>query len=276
MQSRRFGSHRCTRERWSPVKGDSPWRTVKGQRPGEFPDRTGGIPPVGSPGVPDPSETLLEGVYDRRFGNPDSARKDGVWAEIVRYLQRFVPPDAKVLDIGCDRGYFVRHVLAAERWGSDVRDVRKYLPPDIRFVQAAGLELGRLLAPQAFDIVFMSNYLEHLLSRAEVVRQLEVTADLLRPGGRVLVLQPNVRHVGGAYWDFIDHHVALTERSLREAAEMAGFRTERVISKFLPYSTLGKLPQRRFLVKAYLRFPLAWSVLGKQTLYVGTRSSSGR
>ena len=41
----------------------------------------------------------------------------------------------------------------------------------------------------------------------------------------MIVLQPNVRLVGGAYWDFIDHQVALTEKSLVEAGDLAGLRT---------------------------------------------------
>ncbi len=29
----------------------------------------------------------------------------------------------------------------------------------------------------------------------------------------MLVLQPNIRYVGGAYWDFLDHHLPLTDRT---------------------------------------------------------------
>ena len=72
----------------------------------------------------------------------------------------------------------------------------------------------------------MSNYLEHLPSGDAVIAQLEVARRLLKPGGRVLVLQPNIRLVGAAYWDFIDHKVALTEKSLVEAGELAGLETE--------------------------------------------------
>ncbi len=46
---------------------------------------------------------------------------------------------------------------------------------------------------------------------------------VLRPGGRLLVLQPNIRFVGGAYWDFVDHHLPLTDRTLVEACESLGF-----------------------------------------------------
>lgn len=210
-----------------------------------------------------------EAIYEQRFGRADSIHKDEVWIEICRYLERFISPDSRVLDIACADGHFIRHVKAADRWGSDVRDVRALLPHDVHFIRANGLELGALLAEGRFDVVFMSNYLEHLLSRAEVVSQLAVAHRLLRPGGRILVLQPNIRLVGQAYWDFIDHHVALTERSLVEAASLAGFAAEQLITRFLPYSTLSKLPQHRLLVRAYLRVPLAWRLLGKQTLYIG-------
>jgi SAM-dependent methyltransferase len=229
-------------------------------------DRGQMVAGVDEPGIRLPQ---LESVYDRRFSHSDSMRKDGVWIPIVEYLQRFIPAGACVLDVACDRGTFIRHVRARERWASDIRNMAEWLPSDIHFVQSSGLTLDQALPLDHFDAVFMSNYLEHLLSRSEVVRQLEVAHRLLRPGGRLVVLQPNVRLVGGSYWDFIDHHVALTERSLVEAAVLAGFRTEHLTTRFLPYSTLGHLPQHPALVRLYLRVPLAWWLLGKQTLYVG-------
>jgi len=52
---------------------------------------------------------------------------------------------------------------------------------------------------------------------------------------------------------------------------MAGFRTERVIARFLPYTTKSRLPQNALLVRAYLAFPPARWLMGKQTLYVGVK-----
>jgi SAM-dependent methyltransferase len=144
------------------------------------------------------------------------------------------------------------------------------LPADVRFVQGSGLDLETLLPVGHFGTVFMSNYLEHLPSADAVVDQLRVARRLLRPGGRVVVVQPNIRLVGARYWDFIDHKVALTERSLEEAADLAGLRTEKLIVRFLPYSTKGRLPAHRLLIRLYLRFVLAWPLLGKQTLYIGS------
>jgi SAM-dependent methyltransferase len=214
----------------------------------------------------------INDVYATRFDDADALAKDAIWREIVRYLQRFVDPSAPVLDIACDRGHFVRFVESSERWATDIRDVRESLPPDIRFVQASGLDLASVVPLGHFGTVFMSNYLEHLGSADEVIAQLKVARQLVRPGGRVIVLQPNIRLVGGAYWDFIDHHVALTERSLVEAADLAGLRAVKVITRFIPYSTKSQLPRDPRLVRAYLRVPLVWRLLGKQTLYVGGRA----
>jgi ubiquinone/menaquinone biosynthesis C-methylase UbiE len=144
--------------------------------------------------------------------------------------------------------------------------------PQVRFIQANGLELADLVPADHFDVVFMSNYLEHLDSPEAVIEQLRVVHRLLQPGGRVIVLQPNISLVGQRYWDFIDHRVALTERSLVEAATLAGFRTEVVVRRFLPYTVKSRLPTHPLLVRAYLAFRPAWWFLGKQTLYVGTRS----
>ncbi len=212
-----------------------------------------------------------QGLYEARFDEREVSAKQLVWDEIARYLQRHVDQDRPLLDLGCDRGHFVRSIVASERWATDIRDMRSALPAEVRFVQSSGLELASVLPTASFGTIFMSNYLEHLESADAVIEQLMVVRELLAVGGRVIVLQPNIRLVGPRYWDFIDHRVALTERSLLEAAELAGLGTERLVTRFLPYSTKGRLPASRPLVRAYLAFPPAWRIMGKQTLYVGVR-----
>jgi SAM-dependent methyltransferase len=211
---------------------------------------------------------LLPEIYDARFDDREASAKDAIWREIVRYLQRYVDRDAPVMDLACDRGHFIRWIRASDRWASDIRDVRSALPKDVRFVQSSGLDLAAVVPNGTFGTVFMSNYLEHLESSDAVIAQLRVARQLLKPGGRVVVLQPNIRLIGGRYWDFIDHKVALTEQSLVEAAELAGLRTVELITRFLPYSTKGKLPADPRLVRLYLAFPLAWRLMGRQTLLV--------
>ena len=99
----------------------------------------------------------LPEMYKARFDEREVSAKDAVWQEIVAYLQRFVQEDAPLLDIACDRGHFIRHARAAERWATDIRDVSAALTPDIRFVQASGLELAAALPTAYFGTIFMSH-----------------------------------------------------------------------------------------------------------------------
>jgi SAM-dependent methyltransferase len=216
-------------------------------------------------------EIVLKEVYEHRFDEADQVAKEAIWRELGRYLQRYIKPDARVVDIACDLGYFIRNIKAADRWATDIRDIQAALPTDVHFVHASGLDLAEVMPNDHFDLAFFSNYLEHLASAEAVLQQLRVTYKLLKPGGRVLILQPNIRLIGGSYWDFIDHQTALTEKSLAEAATMAGFKTSQVITRFMPYTTKSRLPQHPLLVRAYLAFPPAWWLLGKQTLYLGEK-----
>ena len=217
---------------------------------------------------------VLKEVYEQRFSREDEVAKEAIWREVGRYLQRFVEPGARVVDIACDIGYFIRNIRAADRWATDIRDVASSLPKDVHFVRASGLDLADVLPNDHFDLAFFSNYLEHLSSTEAVLQQLKVAFSILKPGGRVLILQPNIRLIGGSYWDFIDHQTALTEKSLAEAAAMAGFTHKKVITRFLPYTTKSRFPQHPVLVRAYLGFPPAWLLLGKQTLYLGEKPRS--
>ena len=44
-----------------------------------------------------------------------------------------------------------------------------------------------------------------------------------------------------------------------------------LIDRFVPFSTDSRLPQHPLLVKAYLRLPVVWRLLGGQFVLVGRR-----
>jgi SAM-dependent methyltransferase len=221
--------------------------------------------------LPRSADSHLAAVYRHRFSRQEEERKRDVWLEVGRFLQRFIRHGSRVLDIGSDSGYFVASIQASEKVATDVRDVSASMPRGVRFVQCNSLDLRQALPPAYFDAVLISNFLEHLESSEAVVEQLRVAYDLLNKGGRVIILQPNIRLTKEAYWDFIDHKTPLNERSLMEAAELAGFRHHTVTTRFLPYTTKSRLPQSRYLVRLYLSFRPAWWLFGKQTLYVGEK-----
>jgi hypothetical protein len=84
----------------------------------------------------------------------------------------------------------------------------------------------------------------------------------------VLILQPNFRYVGPAYFDFIDHQVVLTDRSLVEALETTGFRVTYLKKRFLPYTAKSRLPKWPWLVRLYLHCPPLHWFFGQQTFVV--------
>ena len=65
----------------------------------------------------------LDSIYRVRFGEGEAAGKLELWTPIVDFLSRWIPPDGAVLDVACDRGYFIRNVTARERWATDIRDL---------------------------------------------------------------------------------------------------------------------------------------------------------
>jgi hypothetical protein len=86
-----------------------------------------------------------------------------------------------------------------------------------------------------------------------------------------LILQPNIRHVGAAFWDFFDHTLPLTEKGMAEALNVAGFDVREERSRFLPYTTKSALPQWGWIVRTYVNVrPLQW-LFGKQMLILGER-----
>jgi hypothetical protein len=82
---------------------------------------------------------------------------------------------------------------------------------------------------------------------------------------------PNFRYCSREYFDFADHTVILTERGVEEHLYAAGFQIVAVHPRFLPYTFTGRLPSHPALVRAYLRLPLAWRLLGKQFLAIAER-----
>jgi SAM-dependent methyltransferase len=171
-----------------------------------------------------------------------------------------------VLDIGAGFGEFLRHIRCRRRIAVDIERLPgRTLPPGTEEVFTPSHRMSEQIAAESVDVVFCSNFFEHLPDTATFLATLEEIRKVLRPGGRLLVLQPNIRLAGGAYWDFVDHHLPLTERSIVEAMLTVGFDVTHVIPRFLPFTTRSAFPQSPWLVRLYLAFPPAWRLVGKQS-----------
>jgi 2-polyprenyl-3-methyl-5-hydroxy-6-metoxy-1,4-benzoquinol methylase len=219
------------------------------------------------------SSSYLARLYANRFKPDERVAKERLWKVLIEaFLQRRVPPDAVIVDVGGGYGEFATHVSARRRILVD-------LNPDAADAAAAGVEVLRADVTQldrltelagTVDVVFISNLLEHLASTEAVFQTLDGCAKLLRRGGTLMIIQPNFRFAFREYYDFIDHRIPLTDRSLREIVELAGFRIDELIARFLPYSTKGR-PSSPALLRLYLALPLLWRVFGAQTFVRATR-----
>jgi len=145
-----------------------------------------------------------------------------------------------------------------------------YLAAEVNFLQQDCSETWALPS-ESLDLVFTSNFFEHLPSKKALADTLIQAKRCLKRGGRIIAMGPNIKYVGGAYWDFSDHHIALTERSLQEALEVQDFQVERAIERFLPYTMVNHRRYPQMFVSLYLGFPLAWKIMGKQFLIIARR-----
>jgi len=220
--------------------------------------------------------TDLASLYRVRFKESDLPGKMRIWQALCKgFFQQFVPLDATVLDVACGYGEFINNIRAHRKHAVDLNpDTLRFLSSDIAFHQTRADNMTNV-ADDSVDVAFTSNFLEHLESKASCDNVLREVLRVLRPGGRFVIMGPNIRYLPGEYWDFYDHLLPLSHLSLEEGLAMNGFRVTRNIPRFLPYTTRSALPQHPILVSAYLKFPAAWPLLGKQFLLVAEKPATG-
>ena len=207
-------------------------------------------------------------LYAYRFRDVEQSARQAVWDEIAPWLHRALGAPQRVLDPAAGRGEFIRAVPAAERWAIDLVDhAGEGWSPDIR--RTVGDARRCDLPDRYFDGILVSNLLEHFESQDEIGGFLGTMFRCLRPGGRIAVMGPNFRYCAEDYFDCADHTIALTHLSVEEHLYAAGFEIERVIPRFLPFSFRSRTPRSPRLVRAYLGFPPAWRLLGRQFLLIG-------
>jgi SAM-dependent methyltransferase len=210
--------------------------------------------------------------YERRFAGKSAYRND-VWQILCRdFFQKYVRPNDCVLDLGSGYGQFINHIVARTKYAMDLNpNARSFLSGSVTFYEQ-DCSTHWSIPDGALDVVFTSNFLEHLPDKDSIRRTLLEASRCLRSGGRIVCLGPNVRYVPGAYWDFWDHHVALSDRTLSEVLELTGFDVAENVPRFLPYTMADGPTTPLPLVRAYLHLPAAWPIFGRQFLIVATRT----
>jgi malonyl-CoA O-methyltransferase len=104
--------------------------------------------------------------------------------------------DKCVLDVGCGKGRFARVLQeqnpGAEIWGLDIsEEMLRFVPAGIRTVAGSMTELP--FAASAFDFVYATESLEHAV---EIERAVQEMCRVLKPGGKLLIVDKNAEHWG--------------------------------------------------------------------------------
>lgn len=210
----------------------------------------------------------LTQIYRSRFEG-QSAYRRAVWRILLdEVFSRWIAPDAVVLDLGTGQGEFITQVRAATKYAMDLNpESRASLTADVQFLEQ-DCSSAWSLPPQSLDAVFTSNFFEHLPDKGALRRTLAQAYQALRAGGRLIAMGPNIRLVPGSYWDFWDHYLPLTERSLVEVGTLCGFVVDYEKAATLPYSMSQGVTPPLWVVRLYCRLPFIWRLCGKQFIVV--------
>jgi len=185
---------------------------------------------------------LKRGYLNRRFGHnlPSTLplgwllttlepARNAATGHLIRHLGAPGRPDAQLLDVGCGNGFFLRIAkdLGYKAYG---------LEPDsdaAEQARKAGFNIVQRSLPNSgllnsqFDHVTLNHVFEHLHRPREAAEEI---LNLLRPGGRLWLSQPNLRSTGltifGKYWRGLEapRHLSLyTAESLKDLLEKIGF-----------------------------------------------------
>jgi SAM-dependent methyltransferase len=214
----------------------------------------------------------LSSIYKSRFSNTGLEKRNRVWKILCEeFFQEQVAQQSAVLDLACGYGEFINNINAARKFGVDLNpDASSHLSPDVNFKLTPAYDLSHI-DDNTLDRVFTSNFLEHLADKAACDAVLKEVRRILKPGGKFMILGPNIRYAYKEYWDYYDHYLPLSHLSLVEGLMLAGYTPETVIDRFLPYTMNNARPTADWMIRLYLRMPPVWKLLGKQFFVVARK-----
>lgn len=220
---------------------------------------------------PDAESRTLDETYARRFAGME-ARRSRVWDTLNRtFFHKWITPDDVVLDLGAGYCEFINSICAKAKFALDLNPATRQRANQGVTVVSQDVTQTWQLADNSVDVIFTSNFLEHLENKNALVHCLRESFRVLRKGGRLIAMGPNIRFAYDVYWDYFDHYLPLSDRSLVEAAELNGFKMEVVIPRFLPYTMRGRMPSHPLLIRIYLMAPIVWRIFGKQFLVIAKK-----
>jgi len=207
-----------------------------------------------------------QGFLEIRFDERMLEARNRLWNVLCTdFFQQFIRPEDAVLDMGAGYCEFINNIRCGEKYAMDVDESpMRYAYKDVQILIGESTSASTLLKGKMVDVVFMSNFLEHIPTKDKLILTLEEIKKILKPNGKLLMLQPNIRYCYKNYWDYFDHHIPLSDKSMEEVLKATHFTIRMIKPKFLPLTTKSRLPLHPWLVKLYLKIIPIQLVMGKQ------------
>lgn len=208
----------------------------------------------------------------RYSSGKDLQKRNGVWRILIEEIfQGYIDKKSSVLDVGAGFCEFINNVQCKNKYAIDLSNIiKKHCDNNVKTIIKPFLYIPHRYYGK-FDILFMSNFLEHLLNKNEVIKALSVSHKLLKKDGKLIIVQPNIDLMHTKYWDRIDHHIALNTESIKEALEISNFKIYKYYIRFLPSTFQQKLPILGFFIRIYLKLPQCLRIFAGQSMFVALK-----
>lgn len=178
-----------------------------------------------------------------------------MWRHLGRYFQQFISPTDSVLELGAGWCDFSNVIHATRVVAMDLDDtVVRNAAANVEAVVGDCTDLSRF-EDGSFDVAFASNLLEHL-ERPQSDSLVDGVLRVLRPGGRLILMQPNFRLAPRRYFDDFTHVAIFTDQSLQDYLVSRGMQIEVVKARFMPLTMKSSAANLSFLVPWYLSSPV--------------------
>lgn len=200
---------------------------------------------------------MIDPYYASRFQfNPI---RQLVWREIIKYESKYIPPHAIIVDLGAGYCDFINMVHGQKRFAVDYSpELEKYVGQGVYAVHNVVTDLSPI-ETGTVDIIHASNILEHLTD-SELDQTFSEICRILKPQGRIIIMQPNYFLKPRHYFDDPTHKKVFSHTALRNFLVSKDFEIILEKPRFLPFSMASHsslIP--RFLipwiVRAYIYSP---------------------
>jgi len=187
---------------------------------------------------------------------PELRGRRAVWGAIARFVARDAKPEVGTLvELGAGYCDFVNQFPAKRKIAFDLNpEMRRFAARDVELRVESAVSLPGV-EPGTVDLVFASNFLEHLEGE-ELDELLPAIRRALAPGGRLLLIQPNHALCAERYFDDPTHRTIFDHGNIGACLAQHGLQVVKLVPGLLPFSMNSRLPKWGWLTRLYLTLPV--------------------